>query len=96
MGGCRQREVAAAAQGGGAATGAGGGFRDNGHSPSSPGTQSLTHPASWWRCSGEGGWRAGTGAGTAAVGLSAATETEAWTEPCPEVCQPFLFCLFPS
>lgn len=95
MAGCKQREVAAAVQGDGAAPGEDGGFQDSGRSPSFPGTLVLSHPASWWRCSGEDGQRAEIGAGTVAVGSSVATKTEEWTVPCPKVCQPFLFCLFP-
>lgn len=95
MVGCKQREVAAAGQEDDAVPGVDGGFQDSGHSPSSPGTLVLSHPASWWRCSGEGGRRVGIGAGTVVVGLSVAVKTEEWTVPCPKVCQPFLFCLFP-
>lgn len=73
MEGCKQREVAAAAQGAGAVVGVSGGCQGNGCSPSSPGNQLLSHPAS---CSGEGGWKFGSEAGTVAGGRSAATEKE--------------------
>lgn len=45
--------------------------------------------------SGEGGWRVGSEAETAAAYSSVAAATE-WTEACPEVCQSFLLSLFPS
>lgn len=96
MEGCKRREVAAAALGADAVVGVGGGFRGNGCSPSFPGIRLLNHPASWWSCSGEDGWRVGSETGTVAVGQSVATERVEWTEPCPEVCLPFLFCLFLS
>lgn len=85
MEGYKQREVAAAELGAGAVVGVGGGCQGNGCSPSSPGNQLLCHPASWWSCSGEGGWRVGSevGTGTVAGGQSVAAEKEEWTEPCP-------------
>lgn len=94
MEGCKQREVAAAAPGAGAVVDVRGDCQGNGCSPSSPGKQLLCHPANWWSCSGEGGWRVGPG--TVVGGQSVATEKEEWTEPCPGVCLPFLFCLFLS
>jgi len=79
MEGCKRREVAVAVLGAGAVVGVGGGCQGNGCSPSSLGNQLLCHPASWWSCSGEGGWRAGSEAGTGIVagGRFVAAETEA-------------------
>jgi len=96
MEGCKQKEVAAAAQGAGAVVGEGGGCRGNGCIPSSPGNRLLYHPPSWWSCNGEGGWRVGSEAGTAAGGQSVATEKAESTETCPGVCLSFRFCLFLS
>lgn len=56
--------------------GVGGGYQGNGCSPSSPGNQLMCHPASWWSCSGVGGWRAESEAGTESGGWSAATGKE--------------------
>lgn len=76
MEGCKQKEVAAVAQGAGAVVGVGDGCQGNGCIPSSPGNPLRCHPASWWSCSGEGGWMVGSEAGTAAGGRPVATEKE--------------------
>lgn len=93
MEGCKQREVAAAAQEAGAVSG---GYQSNGRSPSYPGNRLPCHPANQWSCSDEDGWRAGSGAETGTGGRTEAAKREALTESCPRVCLVFHFCLFPS